>query len=71
MFLLGQFPNNMALKKIAQKRMLESVDLSPEEQRQVETAEEEQVNNPAESIVPQENPQLINDINQKMQLLQA
>lgn len=71
MFLLGQFPNNMALKKIAQKRMLESVDLSPEEQRQVETAEEEQVNNPQEPVIPQESPQLMNDIQQKMKLLQA
>lgn len=42
MFLLSQFPNNIALKKIAQKRMLESVDLSPEELKQVESSETEQ-----------------------------
>jgi len=40
MFLLGQFQNNMALRKIAQKRMLEMVDLTPEELREVEEAEE-------------------------------
>ncbi len=39
MFILGQFPNNTALRKIAQKRMLEAVDLSAEELKQVEDAE--------------------------------
>lgn len=39
MFILSQFPNNDALKKIAQKRMLEIVDLTPEELRQVEEGE--------------------------------
>lgn len=39
MFILQQFPNNVALKKIAQKRMLQIVDLSPEELRQVEEGE--------------------------------
>lgn len=41
MFLIQQFPNNLALRQIAQKRMLESVDLTPEELKQVENAEEE------------------------------
>ena len=41
MFILSQFPNNTALKKIAQKRMLEIVDLTPEELREVEEAEEQ------------------------------
>lgn len=40
-FLLQQFPNNLALKKIAQKRMLETVDLTPEELKQVEEGEEQ------------------------------
>ena len=40
-FLLQQFPNNSALRTIAQKRMLESVDLTPEELKQVEEAETE------------------------------
>ncbi len=39
-FLLQQFPNNLALRKIAQKRMLETVDLTPEELKAVESAEE-------------------------------
>ena len=39
MFILAQFPNNQVLKKIAQKRMLEVVDLTPEELKQVEDAE--------------------------------
>lgn len=43
-FLLTQFPNNVPLKKIAQKRMLEIVDLSPEEMRQVEEGEKEAAN---------------------------
>ena len=42
-FILSQFPNNPALRRIAQKRMLESVDLTPEELRQVEDAESQQV----------------------------
>jgi len=40
-FILKQFPNNIALRGIAQKRMLESVDLTPEELRQVEEAEKQ------------------------------
>lgn len=44
-FILSQFPNNMALKKIAQKRMLGFVDLTPEELKQVEDSEEQNVNN--------------------------
>ncbi len=39
MFILSQFPNNPALRKIAQKRMLEIVDLTPEELKEVEEAE--------------------------------
>jgi hypothetical protein len=42
MFLLQQFPENMALKDIAQKRMLQSVDLSPDELKQVETSNQPQ-----------------------------
>ena len=43
MFILSQFPNNQALRKIAQKRMLESVDLTPEELNQVENDKQEEV----------------------------
>lgn len=40
-FIISQFPNNIALRKISQKRMLELVDLSPEELKQIEDAEEQ------------------------------
>lgn len=40
-FLLQQFPNNTELKKIAQSRMLELADFTPEELRRVLNAEEE------------------------------
>ena len=49
MFILSQFPNNPVLRKIAQKRMLESVDLTPEELKQVEEAE-----NQMQVLAPQE-----------------
>ncbi len=41
-FVLQQFPNNSALKRIAQKRMLEVVDLTAEEIREI-TEEEKRV----------------------------
>ena len=41
MFVMGQFPNNPALRKIAQKRELKILNLSPDELRQVEEAEDE------------------------------
>lgn len=41
MFVLSQFPNNKALRKIAQKRELEMLDLTPTELREVEEAEKE------------------------------
>ena len=40
-FILSQFPNNLALRKIAQKRELEMLDLTPEELKEVEEAEEQ------------------------------
>ena len=40
-FVMSQFPNNLALRKIAQKRELEMLDLTPEELRQVEEAEDD------------------------------
>ena len=39
MFVLSQFPNNPALRQIAQKRELELLDITPEELEQVEEAE--------------------------------
>lgn len=40
-FVLQQFPNNPALRKIAQKRMLELLNVTPEELKQIEDAEEQ------------------------------
>lgn len=65
-FLLTQFPNNLPLRKIAQKRMLDSVDLTPEELKQIETAEEEAPTQP----VPQASPD-IQQITSKLQALQT
>lgn len=39
-YVLQQFPNNMALRKIAQKRQLESLDLSGEELKQISEEED-------------------------------
>jgi hypothetical protein len=58
-FILAQFPNNPALRKIAEKRMLELVDLTPEELRQVEEAEEQVIQMAAQQTqAPQAQPQL-------------
>ena len=40
-FLLRMFPQNAALRKIAQSRSLEVVDLTPDELKQVEDSEEQ------------------------------
>jgi len=40
-FVIGQFPDNIALRKIAQKKELEILDLSPDELKEVLEAEEE------------------------------
>lgn len=40
-FLLSQFPQNKALRAVAQKRMLKAVDLTPEELRQIEDEEKQ------------------------------
>lgn len=57
-FLLQQFPDNVELKKIAQKRMLELVDFSPDELKAVQDAEDQQSNQFGE---------MINQINQPQQ----
>jgi len=51
MFLMQRFPTNQALAKIAQKRMLESVDLSPEEMKQIEASEQQALE--AAAVAPQ------------------
>ncbi len=40
-FILGMFPQNTALRKIAEKRSLEIVDLTPQELQEVEQSEEQ------------------------------
>ena len=71
MFVVQQFPNNIALKQISQRRQLEMLDLTPEELRQIEEAEKQSIQEP--QIAPQETaqPNLMNDIQQRMQMLQA
>lgn len=39
LFVMQQFPNNSALRKVAQKRELESLDLTPDELKQIQDAE--------------------------------
>lgn len=69
MFILQQFPNNLPLKKIAQKRMLEVVDLSPEELREVEEGEKLAAEAPVETP-PQVDPSLLSDVQDRMSTLQ-
>ena len=60
-FLLAMFPNNAALRKIAQKRSLEIVDLSADELKQVQDAEDQaqtMAQQPAQPVQPQQVPQL-------------
>ena len=73
MFILSQFPNNISLRKIAQKRMLESVDLTPEELREVEEGEKqmvEQMPQPEETPSPDQ-AQLSQDVQNQMAQLAA
>lgn len=56
-FLLNQFPNNQALRKVAQRRMLEVVDLTPEELREIEDAER-QTQEQTQEQTPQQAPQM-------------
>ena len=44
-FVMQQFPNNQALRRLAQKRELQMLDLSPEELREVEQEEKELMKN--------------------------
>lgn len=65
-----QYPNNLALRKIAQKRQLESLDLTPEELKQVEDAEEQaqQMETPEGG---QEQGQLANQVQGQLQELET
>ena len=71
MAIMQQFPNNAALRKIAQKRMLESVDLTPEELREVEEGDKQVVEGMEEESTPQGQEALSATIqNQMLQLTQ-
>lgn len=74
MFILQQFPNNIPLRKIAQKRMLEVVNLTPEELREVEEGEKE-AEQPVEEGPKIETPKqmdmgLQNQVQDKLSILQ-
>lgn len=77
MFIKSQFPNNPALNRIAQKRMLQIVDLTPEELKEVEDAEKQaqqpQLTQPEQPSQPgqpaQPDPQMA-DMQKNMQQLQ-
>ena len=60
-FILSEFPNNLALRKIAQKRMLEMVDLSSEEMKEIEESENNAIQQQGQ--VPQD---LVNSMEQNM-----
>lgn len=59
MFLKSQFPDNPALNKIVQKRMLELVDFTPEEMREVDDYEKKKIEMMVQQPVqqPQPNPE--------------
>lgn len=52
-FLIQQFPNNPSIRKIAMKRMLESVDLTSDELKEIEQAEQPQQPQPIQQPRPQ------------------
>ena len=64
-FILGMFPNNLSLRKIAAKRSLEIVDLTPQELQEVQQAEDQAQQMMQQSAQPQPqgvNPELVNSI---------
>ncbi len=74
MFVMSQFPNNTALRKIAQKRELELLDLTPEELHQVEEAEKQsEMMMQQQQMGPQAAPQqdLMSEVQGKLQQLQT
>lgn len=69
-FILGQFPNNPALRKIAQKRMLELVDLTPTELNEIQDAEKQaEQQQPAEAQVAPEQQALMGQVQSRLQEL--
>lgn len=53
MAVVAQFPDNLELKKIAQKRQLELLDFTPDELKRVQEAEETLVKQQQQAMVPQ------------------
>lgn len=72
MFVQSQSPNNMALKKIALKRQLEILKLSPEELREVEEAEKQALETPSpyQDQGGQVDPNLLKEVQSRMSSLQ-
>lgn len=56
MFARQQFPQNMALQKISQRRILDVLNLTPEEMRQIEEAENQQPQMPIQIPQPMAQP---------------
>ena len=56
MFIMSQFPQNPAIKKVAQKRMLELVDITPEELKEIQEAETLQIQQQAQPPTPPTQP---------------
>jgi hypothetical protein len=57
MFVMAQFPQNQSLKKIAQKRMLGILDMTPEEIREVNDEEKKNQGQPQLGGAPQQSPE--------------
>lgn len=57
MFVMSQFPNNKALRKIAQRRQLELLDFTPDELRQIEE-EEKAMEEQEQDVMAQQAPQM-------------
>jgi hypothetical protein len=60
MFVMSQFPQNQALRKIAQRRQLELLDFTPDELRQIEE-EEKVMEEQAKDVMAQQAPQMAPD----------
>lgn len=69
-FVLQQFPNNIALQKIARRRQLELLDFTPDELKQVEDAENEILaqaqTQPEQNNVNEEETQLTSQIEEQL-----
>ena len=74
-FIMSQFPQNAELRKIAQKRMLEVVDLTPEELKRVEEEEDKMAQTVQQQMMMQQeqattpNPEVM-QMNERMGELQ-